>query len=95
MITSLDADGFTADSHPRVNSLGDVVHWIAFGDVDEGFVDGDSADVNQASTHFFVAWGQIPEAVPSFSTGGLVLLGLVMTGMVIGVPWRSATRSLG
>jgi hypothetical protein len=26
MITSLDADGFTVGSHPRVNSLGDVVH---------------------------------------------------------------------
>jgi hypothetical protein len=59
-----------------------------------GFVVGDSADVNQASTHFFVAWGQIPEAVPSFSAGGLVLLGLVMTGVVLGVRWRSATRSL-
>jgi hypothetical protein len=60
-----------------------------------GFVVGDSADLNQASTHFFVAWGQIPAAVPSFSTGGLVLLALVMTGVVIGVRWRSATRSLG
>jgi hypothetical protein len=50
-----------------------------------GFVVGDSADVNQASTHFFVAWGQIPAAVPSFSAGGLILLGLGMAGVVLGV----------
>ena len=59
-----------------------------------GFVVGDSADVNQASTHFFVAWGQVPPLVPSFSAGGLVLLGVAMTGLVLAVRWRS-TRSIG
>jgi len=53
-----------------------------------GFIVGDSADVNQASTHFFVAWGQIPPAVPSFSAGGLILLGLAMTGVALGVGRR-------
>jgi hypothetical protein len=53
-----------------------------------GFVVGDSADVNQASTHFFVAWGQVPPLVPSFSAGGLVLLGLAMTGVALGVGRR-------
>jgi hypothetical protein len=39
-ISSLDPDGFTVDDNAKLNETGVITHWIAFGDVDDGFAVG-------------------------------------------------------
>lgn len=49
-----------------------------------GFTVGDSPDTNSAQTHFYVAFGLIPSAVPALSPGALSLVVLAIAGLVVG-----------